>query len=276
MNKFILLTILLFCFCSCSSSSEKEKPKLRVLTFNILGGRNVDGKRDVTRLAKVIKALNPDIVAMQEVDKGTGRIKGRDTTAELAKLTGMYHAYGKAMDYDGGQYGEGLLSKHPLKKIKNYILPAEKGAEPRAALTVLVDIPGTDQEYLFIATHLDHLKNGKSRIMQAKKLNEIASSLKIPYIIAGDLNAKPSSQTMALLSEKFEFIPKDLYQPTYNSNNPKVKIDWIGTDKSGKWNLLETFTADKLKNPPEAWLDLLKVASDHLPLLNVYEYSKNN
>lgn len=276
MNKFILLSIFLFSLCSCSTSTEKDKPKLRVLTFNILGGRNVDGKRDVERLAKVIKALNPDIVAMQEVDKGTGRIQGRDTTAELAKLTGMYHAYGKAMDYDGGEYGEGLLSKYPIKKIKNYALSAVKGAEPRAALTVVVNIPGTEQEYLFIATHLDHLKTGTSRIMQAKELNKIALDSKVPYIIAGDLNAAPDSKTIRVLSEQFEFIPKNLYQPTFSSSKPRVKIDWIGTDKSGQWKLLESWTADKLKGAPEDWRDLLNVASDHLPLLNVYEFSKNN
>lgn len=276
MKRFLLLVFLISFINSCISDSKSEKTQVRVLSFNILGGRNVDGKKDVARLAKVIMTLNPDIVAMQEVDKGTGRINGRDTTVELAKLTGMYHAYGKAMNYDGGQYGEGVLSKYPIKSIKNFALPAEKGAEPRAALTVVVNISGTEQEYLFIATHLDHLKNGTSRKMQAKKLNEIAADSKIPYIIAGDLNAEPDSQTINILSEKFEFIPKKLYQPTYSSSKPKVKIDWIGTDKSGKWELKESFTADKLKAPPEGWLELLKVSSDHLPLLNVYEFSEYN
>ena len=272
MNKLILFLLLSLFSLSCTNAVSQEKAKLRVLTFNILGGRNVDGKRDVNRLAKVIKALNPDIVAMQEVDKGTGRIQGRDTTAELAKILGMHHAYGKAMDYDGGQYGEAILSKYPIKKIKNYALPAEKGAEPRAALTVVVNIPGTDKEYLFMATHLDHLRKGKNRIMQAEEINKILAKQSLPYIIAGDLNAAPDSKTISILSEKVQFIPKKLQQPTYNVIKPKVKIDWIGTDKSGKWSLLESFTADKMKNAPEGWQKLLEVASDHLTLLNVYEF----
>ncbi|MCM8542230.1 MAG: endonuclease/exonuclease/phosphatase family protein [Lentisphaeraceae bacterium] len=272
MKRFLLLFLILPLMNSCISDSKLEKTQLRVLSFNILGGRNVDGKRDVERLAKVIKALNPDIVAMQEVDKGTGRIQGRDITAELAKLTGMYHAYGKAMNYDGGEYGEALLSKYPIKKVKNYILPAEKNAEPRAALTVVVNLPGSDQEYLFIATHLDHLSKETNRLMQAREINRIARQTKMPYIIAGDLNAEPESETIKLLSKTFTFTPKALHLPTYNSDQPTVKIDWIGSDKSGNWKLKESFTADKLKGAPEDWLELLKVSSDHLPLLNVYEF----
>ena len=265
----LFLTSILF---SCSSAENSQNPKLKVLTFNILGGRNVDGKRDVTRLAKIIKVLDPDIVAMQEVDKGTGRMQGRDTTAELAKLTGMYQAYGKAMDYDGGLYGEAVLSKYPIKQIKNYPLPAEKGAEPRAALTVKVNIPGIDAEYLFIATHLDHLSKETNRIMQAHKLNEIISSQEQNYIIAGDMNAEPDSKTMKILSEKAQFTPKSLHLPTYSSSKPKVKIDWIGTDKSGNWKLQESFTADKLKDAPKGWKELLLITTDHFPLMNVYEF----
>ncbi|MCM8525210.1 MAG: hypothetical protein NE327_01750, partial [Lentisphaeraceae bacterium] len=63
MNKLLLFLVLCLFLTSCSSSEPLDKPQLRVLTFNILGGRNVDGKRDVNRLAKIIKVLNPDIVA---------------------------------------------------------------------------------------------------------------------------------------------------------------------------------------------------------------------
>ncbi|MCM8526553.1 MAG: hypothetical protein NE327_08565, partial [Lentisphaeraceae bacterium] len=182
------------------------------------------------------------------------------------------HAYGKAMDYDGGQYGEAVLSKYPIKAVKNYPLPAEKGAEPRAALTVLVNIPGTETEYLFIATHLDHLKKETNRIMQAERLNEIMASHKGHYIIAGDMNAEPDSKTMKILSEKAVFTPKEKHLPTYSSDKPKIKIDWIGTDKSAKWKLLESYTADKVPNAPEKWKELLLISTDHLPLLNVYEF----
>jgi len=272
-NLFLLLLIVLT-FSSCSSSNANEKPTLKVLTFNILGGRNVDGKRDVNRLADVIKALDPDIIAMQEVDRRTGRIQGRDTTAELAKLTGMHSAYGKAMNYDGGEYGEALLSKYPIKQVKNYPLPAEKGAEPRAALTAVVNIPGTKQEYLFIATHLDHLRKNTNRLMQAKAINEILKETKIPYILAGDLNAEPKSKTIELLSQKVAFLPQEKLLPTNNTKNPKITIDWIGTDKSGKWKLQKSFTADQLKDAPKGWKALLEVSSDHLPLMNIYEFNK--
>lgn len=274
MKAFPIITLLILALTSCSNVDSQEKAQLKVLTFNILGGRNVDGKRDAARLAKVIKTLDPDIVAMQEVDVGTGRIQGRDIPAELAKLTGMHSAFGKAMKYNGGEYGEAVLSKYPILKVENHALPAEKGAEPRAALTVVTTIPGTDQKYLFIATHLDHLSKETNRTMQAEKLNEIMKVQNMNYILAGDLNAKPESNTIKILEKQLLFTPKDLHMNTYSSDNPKIKIDWIGTDKSGKWKLKKSFTADKLKEAPEGWQELLKVASDHLPLMNVYEIEK--
>lgn len=276
MNQFLFILLSILFISSCSVADTQKKVKLKVLTFNILGGRNVDGKRDVTRLAKIIKVLDPDIVAMQEVDKGTKRIQGRDTTAELAKLCGMHHAFGKAMNFGGGQYGEAVLSKYPIKSVANFSLPAEKGAEPRAALTVTVNIPGTEIDYLFIATHLDHLSKDTNRIMQAKKLNEIMSAQEGLFIIAGDMNAEPGSKTIKILSEKAKFTPEPMHLPTYSSDNPKVKIDWIGTDKSGHWKLQESITADRLKNAPEGWKELLLISTDHFPLMNTYEYLKNH
>ena len=52
-----------------------------MLSYNILGGRNTDGKRDLNRIAEVISTLNPDIVALQEVDRHTGRLNGVDLAA---------------------------------------------------------------------------------------------------------------------------------------------------------------------------------------------------
>ena len=60
-----------------------ERGALRVMTYNMLGGRNTDGKRDLTRVADVIKSLNPDFVSLQEVDVKTSRINGVDVPAEL-------------------------------------------------------------------------------------------------------------------------------------------------------------------------------------------------
>ena len=51
------------------------------------------------------------------VDLATSRSSGVDQAAELARLTGMKHVYGAAMDYAGGQYGEAILSRWPIARV---------------------------------------------------------------------------------------------------------------------------------------------------------------
>ncbi|MCY2995293.1 MAG: hypothetical protein NTY19_46640 [Planctomycetota bacterium] len=93
------------------SGQAAEPLRIRVLTYNIQHGEGTDGKIDLARTAAVIKRLTPDLAALQEVDKATTRSRGVDQAAELGKLTGMHVAFGKAMDFAGGRYGEAILSR---------------------------------------------------------------------------------------------------------------------------------------------------------------------
>src|SRR5687768_15481548 len=84
-------------------ASDVDRPpplRLRVLTYNIHHGEGVDGRLDLERIARVITAEEPDLVALQEVDVKTRRTGGVDQAAELARLTGMHFAFGKAIDYE--------------------------------------------------------------------------------------------------------------------------------------------------------------------------------
>ena len=113
---------------------------LRLLTYNIRHAQNEAGQINVTDLADFILKQNPDVVALQEVDSACGRSNKLDIAAELGKLTGMYYYFGKAMNYDGGGYGETLLSKLPIEKISTISLPIQpdKKREPRAAIEAII------------------------------------------------------------------------------------------------------------------------------------------
>src|SRR5712691_10039729 len=63
---------------------------IRVLTYNIHHGEGRDREFDVPRQSRVIASVQPDLVALQEVDVGTARASGVDQVRELARLTGMY------------------------------------------------------------------------------------------------------------------------------------------------------------------------------------------
>lgn len=83
---------------------------LRVMTYNIHVGVGMDKKLDLQRIADVIKKEKPDLVGLQEVDRGVKRTEGRDEIVELAGLTGMQYAFAHNLDYQGGQYGVAIIS----------------------------------------------------------------------------------------------------------------------------------------------------------------------
>src|SRR5947209_8634714 len=87
------------------------KKTLRVMTYNIHVGVGMDKKLDVQRIAEVINQEKPDLVGLQEVDRGVKRTEGKDEIAELANLTRMDYAFAHNLDYQGGQYGVAILSR---------------------------------------------------------------------------------------------------------------------------------------------------------------------
>lgn len=96
MHRVLLPTLLVLLSWMPSATCQE----LRVLTYNIHHGEGTDGKFDLDRIAKLISAQEPDLVALQEIDVKTARASGVDQAAKLAKLTGMHYAFGRFMKYD--------------------------------------------------------------------------------------------------------------------------------------------------------------------------------
>jgi endonuclease/exonuclease/phosphatase family metal-dependent hydrolase len=224
----------------CSQNKTKEPTIVKVLSFNILHGATMKGDFDLDVLAKVIKDTDPDLVAMQEVDYQTNRAKKYDLMTELGWRTKMASLFGRAMPYDGGEYGEGVLSKTTFLSSRNVVLPHSKGNEPRVALEVVTVLKSGDT-IAFIGTHLDHLPEVKDRNSQAKKINKVFSSNRYPTIVAGDLNATPGSEAIDILESvwQFSYDPNNI-EPTFPSNNPRKKIDYVMTYPKKRWKVLKT------------------------------------
>src|SRR5512136_2750485 len=87
----------------------------RVMSYNIHHGEGLDGKVDLQRIAELIKRERADLVGLQEVDKGTARTGRRDFPAELAALTGMTCVFSNNYPYQGGEYGNALLTRFPVQ-----------------------------------------------------------------------------------------------------------------------------------------------------------------
>ena len=128
-----------------TKAAEDQAPRtLRLLTYNVHHGKGSDGKLDLDRVALVIKAANPDIVAVQEIDQRTRRSGDVDQAARLGELTSLHSVFGKAMDYQGGAYGLALLARWPVIASQTHSLPADEGIEPRAVLEAHVRIEKAD------------------------------------------------------------------------------------------------------------------------------------
>lgn len=113
----ILLPIICAAYCANCANAE-DKNIIRVLSYNIHHGAGIDGKLDLERIAGVIKSASPDIVSLQEVDNQTKRSKGVDQAKELARLTNMKFVYGASMSFQGGKYGNTVLTTLPIKASK--------------------------------------------------------------------------------------------------------------------------------------------------------------
>ena len=173
------------------------RPTLRVVSYNIRHGVGMDGKLDLDRTAAVLRRLEPDLVALQEVDERCRRSGGVDQAEALGKALGMEHRFGEFMDYDGGRYGLAVLSRFPVKATRRHELP--RGAEPRCALEVEVEVPGLGQPVSFTCVHNDWTKEA-IRVNQMRAL-VAALGERRPALVAGDYNGDPGSESLAVLAD---------------------------------------------------------------------------
>ncbi|MFW5916043.1 MAG: endonuclease/exonuclease/phosphatase family protein [Bacteroidota bacterium] len=249
----LFLLILFVNYVPSSGQNEQgQKVTLKVMTYNILHGATVKNDFNLDTIASVINKADPDLVALQEVDFRTGRVHQMDLALEMAKRTDLTPFFGKAMDYDGGAYGEAILSRFPAESMELYHLDYSEGHEPRAALQVEIE-PGNAERFYFIGTHLDHTEDPADRIAQAKNLNHILSELDKPAILAGDLNAIPGSRPIDILLEQWTMTADTPSEPTYPSGSPERKLDYIMYHPEDRWEVVHRKVIEE------------KVASDHRP-----------
>lgn len=229
---FVFLVLLGF------GQSVQNRKIVKVLSFNILHGATTKGNFDLDAIAKVIIDANPDFVALQEVDFKTRRAKRYDLVTELGWRTKLAPIFGRAMKYDDGEYGEGVLSRYSFISSRNVPLPYSPGNEPRAALEITTVLPSGDT-IAFIGTHLDHLQVETDRIVQTKEINRVFSSNKYPTILAGDLNAEPGSMPIKILES--HWIPSydaSNIEFTFPSDMPIKKIDYVMYYPKKNWRVL--------------------------------------
>lgn len=240
----IIIASLALAFAACSS----KQISTRVLCYNVHNCKGLDDSLSCERIAKVIAQADADAVALQELDSMTTRYPGKDMLSELAALTGMHPTFAASIDYRGGKYGIGMLTKQKPISYRRVPLPCR--SEPRSLLIVEL------QDYYYCCTHLS--LHEEDRITSIGIIEDELSKLDKPVMIAGDFNARPNSEPMRLMGEDFHVFKKTEGNGyTIRADKPHAEIDYICL-YTGKGAKAEVTSHTVIHAPVE---------SDHLPIV---------
>lgn len=213
-------------FCARNGTAQ-TLTTFRVMSYNIHHAEGLDGQIDTQRIADLILLENADIVGLQEVDRGTTRVNGRDLIAELAQQTGMSFVFSNNLSFQGGQYGNAILSRFPIKFRDHRLLPKLGSNEQRGWLKAVVDVNGKDLS--FWTTHISH-DDEAERLMCVTNFNNWLTNEIAPVIFCGDFNAIPGSSTYNLMAQDWDDIWTQAGQGngyTIPVPTPNRRIDFI-------------------------------------------------
>ncbi len=209
--------------------AANDAQEFKFMSYNIRNCKGMDNSLDIERVAAVIKKQMPTIVAIQEADSVTNRYEGRYILGDLAQKCNMNAVYAPAINFGGGKYGIGILSKEKPLSIKQVALPGREEAR-----TLLVAEFG---KYIFCCTHLSLTEEDRMASVEIinKTLNEFAAkSPGKPILLAGDFNAKPDSEFIAKLRENHTLLSNPEVR-TFPAGKPDRTLDYItlynGTQK---------------------------------------------
>ncbi|HEY5289129.1 MAG TPA: endonuclease/exonuclease/phosphatase family protein [Caulobacteraceae bacterium] len=237
----------------------------RILTYNVHRCVGADRRLDVDRVAQVIAAEAPDIVALQEVDVGRARTGGVDQAHSLAKRLGMVSRFNAALTVVEEQYGDAILTALPERLIKAGALPGYARIprlEPRGALWVSIDL-GKRRELQVINTHLG-LVPREQQIQAAALAGSAwlgAKARRDPIMLLGDFNATPRTVVHRTLTEclRNAHALRPAGEPraaTFPASMPMLRIDHLFVSAGIAVRSVRTASSP-----------LARSASDHLPLV---------
>lgn len=252
---------------ACGKGSRTSNPEnkdstaqhtLRVMTYNIHHGVPVGHATDdihLNEIADIINKQKPDLVSLQEVDVNTNR-SGKDLNEaqKLGELTGMQVFFSKTLNYQGGAYGDAILSKFPILDKESIPLPMPDASGEARAVAIVTVKTATGTKMQFAATHLDILPN---RMEQIKKLNSLSENSALPMIIGGDFNATPDSKEMKVFRQEFLLLCKGSCAFTAPSDNPTRTIDYIAINPEAA-KVFHILSYNTINNTMD---------SDHLPVV---------
>src|SRR6266508_4588555 len=216
--------------------AARPAPPLRVMSYNLHFGYDVEGWSDLEATARVIEAGGADVVGLQEVSRGWYLNGSTDMLAWLQRRLRMpYARFAGAAD---AIWGNAILSRYPIADSGSERLPREGVPLARNYLWADLDLGGG--RLRLVVTHLHHVEGpegARVRLAQIPRLLEGVAG-RPATVLLGDFNAEPGSREIALLrgaglTDAFQAAggsPDD--EPTYSSDRPERRIDylWLSRD----------------------------------------------
>ena len=192
---------------------------MRLVTFNVLHGASTDGVVDLDRFARAVVALDPDVLALQEVDRGQERSHGADlarvaaeamgaaSTRFVAAMTGdprqRWRPALRTPEPDAAAYGVALLARYPLVAWRDLHLPRITPPVPRvrrdprrielaheelrAAVIARLETP--EGPLVVASAHLSFFPGWNH--LQLYALRRALAAARGPAVLMGDLNMTP-------------------------------------------------------------------------------------
>ena len=228
---------------------------LRILCYNIHGGYDLWGKRDLVRLHDFMERHDIDIGVFQEIETRPSR---GGTIQDIQTISGPSRPYnlpGLAMMEGEGWYGNLVVSRYPIKRGLVHNLGTSPHKEPRNAVDALIE---TGEGLVrLIGTHLSlspferwtEVRN-LIRLIEAVEESEVK-----PMLVMGDINEwRGTSRLLHYLNDRLQPVPCG---KTFPAVLPVFRLDRV-------WSL------NAIGNIQTQCLRDARHLSDHLPILITY------
>ncbi|MEX0716488.1 MAG: glycosyltransferase [Planctomycetaceae bacterium] len=234
---------------------------LRIATYNVHSCIGLDGRLSPRRIARVLAAAAPDVIALQELDVGRGRSGFIDQAEQITRALEMEFHFHPSFRIEEEQFGTAILSRLPIELVRTGILPCGRAwREPRGALWIEVEVDGEPVQ--IVNTHL-----GLSAAERELQIDELLGPEWLgriepeqPVVLCGDFNMLPRSRGYRRIAARLRDVQTvvDRHSPlrTWFGPFPLTRIDHV-------------FIGDRLRvrriEVPRTRLS--RIASDHLPLV---------